>query len=257
MEFKSKNPLLTGKSYEKSGQQNVYSVDGSHIIDYNDTMTVKGTINKTFILFGLLLVGAVVPFYMALNGINPYIPGIVSLFVALGMVIACTLSPKNAAFLAPAYALFEGVFIGSVSIFFEMMYPGIVLQAVAGTLVTFGVCLALYRFGIVKVTEQFRSIVIGATAAIGTYYLISALFYWIGGVSFFHRGNSLMSIGFSVVVIVIAAMSLILDFDMIDKGVKQRMPKHMEWFSGMGLIVTLVWLYLEFLRLLSKLQSRN
>lgn len=257
MEFKSKNPLLTGKSYEKSAQQNVYSVDASHIIDYNNTMTVKGTINKTFILFGLLLVGAVVPFYMALNGINPYIPGIVSLFIALGMVIACTFSPKNAAFLAPAYALFEGVFIGAISLFFEAMYPGIVLQGVAGTLVTFGVCLALYRFGVVKVTEQFRSIVFAATAAIATYYFISMLFYWIGGVSFFHHNNSGISIGFSIVVIVIAAMSLILDFDMIEKGVQQRMPKHMEWFSGMGLIVTLVWLYLEFLRLLSKLQSRN
>jgi uncharacterized YccA/Bax inhibitor family protein len=256
MEFKSKNPLLTGKSYEKSAQ-NVYTVDGSNIIDYNNTMTVKGTINKTFILFGLLLVGAIVPFYMAVIGINPMMPGIISLFIALGMVIACTVSPKNAAYLAPAYALFEGVFIGAVSLFFEVMYPGIVIKAVAGTLVTFGVCLALYRFGVVKVTEQFRSVVIAATAAIGTYYLISMLFFWIGGVSFFHHDNSLMSIGFSIAVIVIAALSLILDFDMIEKGAKQRMPKHMEWFSGMGLIVTLVWLYLEFLRLLSKLQSRN
>lgn len=256
MEFKSKNPLLTGKSYEKSAQ-NVYTVDGSNIIDYNNTMTVKGTINKTFILFGLLLVGAVVPFYMAVIGINPMMPGIISLFIALGMVIACTVSPKNAAYLAPAYALFEGVFIGAISLFFEVMYPGIVIKAVAGTLVTFGVCLALYRFGVVKVTEQFRSVVIAATAAIGTYYLISMLFFWIGGVSFFHHNNSLMSIGFSIAVIVIAALSLILDFDMIEKGAQQRMPKHMEWFSGMGLIVTLVWLYLEFLRLLSKLQSRN
>lgn len=255
MDFKSNNPFLNRAN--KKGQQNLYNVNGTQVIDYNETMTVKGTINKTFVLFGLLLVGAIVPFYMLVSGINPYMPGIVSLFIALGMVIACSISPKNARYLAPAYALFEGVFIGSISIFFEMQYPGIVLQGVAGTLVTFAVCLALYRFGIVKVTEQFRSIVVAATLAIATYYLISFLFSIIGGVSFFHRGNSLMSIGFSVVVIVLAAMNLILDFDMIEKGAQSRQPKYMEWFSGMGLIITLVWLYLEFLRLLSKLQSRN
>lgn len=258
MEMKSNNPFFKNKSYN-NGQQNLYNIDGTapQIIDYNDTMTIKGTINKTFILFGVLLLGAVVPFYMAVRGINPYVPGIVSLFIALGMVIACNISPKNARYLAPAYALFEGVFIGAISIFFEMQYPGIVLQGVAGTLVTFGVCLALYRFGVIKVTEQFRSIVMASVMAIATYYAISMLFYWIGGVSFFHHSNSLMSIGFSVVVIVIAAMSLILDFDMIERGARQRAPKFMEWFSGMALIITLVWLYLEFLRLLSKLQSRS
>jgi len=257
MEFKSKNPFLGSKSYSKNTAGSAYDANGMQIIDYNTTMTVSGTINKTFILFGLLLLGAVVPFYMALTGINPMMPGIVSLFIALGMVIACTVSPKNARYLAPAYALFEGVFIGAISLFFEAMYPGIVLQGVAGTMVTFAICLALYRFGVVKVTEQFRSIVISATLAVGTFYLISALFYWIGGVQFFHLGNSGVSIGFSVLVIVIAAMNLILDFDMIEKGVAQRAPKYMEWFAGMGLIITLVWLYLEFLRLLSKLQSRN
>ncbi len=124
-------------------------------------------------------------------------------------------------------------------------------------MVTFGVCLALYRFKVVKVTEKFKSVVIASTLAIATYYLVSMLFYWIGGVSFFHHNNSLMSIGFSVFVIVIASLNLFLDFDQIEEGANRRMPKYMEWYGAMGLIITLVWLYLEFLRLLSKLQSRN
>jgi uncharacterized YccA/Bax inhibitor family protein len=137
------------------------------------------------------------------------------------------------------------------------MYPGIVINAVGATLVTFLVCLGLYKFRIVKVTEQFKSVVIAATLAIATYYLIS----WI--VSMFinyqpvHHGNSMMSIGISIFVIVIAALNLFLDFDQIEKGVEQRMPKFMEWYGAMGLMVTLVWLYIEFLRLLSKFASRD
>lgn len=254
MQLKSKNPFFK-KSF--SNEATVYNSDGSQVIDYNETMTVKGTITKSFILFGLLLVGAVIPVYLALAGKNPLVPGIISAVIGIGLVIACSVSPKNSRYLAPAYALFEGVFVGAISLLFELRYPGVVVQGVLGTLVTFGVCLALYRFGIVKVTEQFRSIVIAATLAIASYYLISMLFYWIGGISLFHHGNSLMSIGFSIVVIILAAMNLILDFDNIENGAAQRMPKYMEWFSGMGLIITLVWLYLEFLRLLSKLQSRN
>ena len=254
MQLKSKNPFFK-KSFAQ--EATVYHADGSQVIDYNETMTVKGTVNKSFILFGLLLLGATIPVYLALAGKNPLVPGIISAVIGIALVIACSVSPKNARYLAPAYALFEGVFVGAVSIIFELRYPGVVVQGVLGTLITFGVCLALYRFGIVKVTQQFRSIVIAATMAIASYYLVSMLFYWIGGVSFFHYGSSPLSIGFSVVVIILAAMNLILDFDNIETGAAQRMPKYMEWYSGMGLIITLVWLYLEFLRLLSKLQSRN
>ena len=258
MEFKSKNPFLSNKSFTK-GQTNVYTADGRpvEIIDYNNTMTVQGAINKTALLFTLLLAGAGLTLWMGLQGYNPWTLAITGFFAAFVLIIIGSVAPKTSPYVAPAYALFEGLFVGGLSSILELKYPGIALQAVAATFVTFGVCLALYRFGVVKVTEQFKSVVIASTLAIGTYYLISMLFYFIGGVSFFHHGNSLMSIGFSIFVIIIAALNLFMDFDMIEQGARQRNPKYMEWFGAMGLVITMVWLYIEFLRLLSKLQSRN
>jgi len=257
MRLKSNNPFFGSKSFSEKNTT-LYDNDGRpvQIIDYNNTMTVNGAVRKTFILFALLLAGAATTWYSAYTGQNPLVLTIGGAIIGLIMVIAATFSPKNSPYLAPAYALFEGLFIGGISAMFEVMYPGIVMQAVFGTLVTFGVCLALYRFGVVKVTEQFKGIVIASIFAIGTYYIISMLFSFFG-VSFFHHGNSLMSIGFSVIVIVVAALSLFLDFDMIEQGAQRRLPKHMEWFGAMGLIITLVWLYVEFLKLLSKLQSRD
>jgi uncharacterized YccA/Bax inhibitor family protein len=137
------------------------------------------------------------------------------------------------------------------------MYPGIVIQAVGATFVTFVVCLALYKYKVVKVTEQFKSIVIAATLAIASYYILSWLLSLFINFQPVHHGNSMMSIGISVFVIVIAAMNLFLDFDQIEKGAQQKLPKYMEWFGAMGLMITLVWLYIEFLRLLSKLSSRD
>ena len=131
------------------------------------------------------------------------------------------------------------------------------MEAVGATFVTFLVCFALYKYNIVKVNEKFKSIVIAATLAIGVYYLVSWLLSMFTSFQPVHYGNSMMSIGISVFVIVIAALNLFLDFDQIEKGVENRLPKYMEWFGAMGLMVTLVWLYIEFLRLLSKLSSRD
>lgn len=257
MRFKSNNPFLSKKFTDNN--TTLYNTSGEpvEIIDYNNTMTVQGAISKSFIMFALLLAGAAITWYMAFNGQNPLTLTIGGAIIGLVLVIAAFVSPKNAPYLAPAYALFEGLFIGGISALFEVRYPGVVFQAVGASLVTFAVCLALYRFGVVKVTEQFKSVVIASTLAIASFYLISMLFYWIGGVTFFHHGNTLMSIGFSVFVIVIAALNLFLDFDMIEQGAQRKLPKYMEWFGAMGLIITLVWLYVEFLRLISKLQSRN
>ena len=254
MELRSKNPFLNNKSYT-SNKADVYNTEDrpAQIIDYNNTMTVQGAVTKSFILFALLMAGAGITWYMAFTGQNPLGLTIAGAVIGMILVIAASFSPKNSRYLAPGYAVFEGLFIGGISALFEVRYPGLVIKAVASTMVTFGVCLALYRFGVVKVTEKFKSVVIASTLAIATYYLISMLFYWIGGVSFFHHNNSLMSIGFSVFVVVIAALNLFLDFDQIEEGVKRRLPKHMEWYGAMGLIITLVWLYVEFLRLLSKL----
>ena len=174
----------------------------------------------------------------------------------LVLVLIASFKPQYSTFLAPGYAIFEGLFIGGISAIFEAMYPGIVIQAVGATFVTFIVCFALYKYEVVKVTEQFKSIVIASTLAIATYYVISWLFTMFTSFQPVHYGNSWMSIGISVFVIVIAAMNLFLDFDQIEKGAQQKLPKYMEWFGAMGLMITLVWLYIEFLRLLSKLSKK-
>jgi uncharacterized YccA/Bax inhibitor family protein len=257
MNFKSKNPFLNNKSFSATTAPKNDEVHQATLIDYNQDMTLAGTINKTFTLFLLLLASALVVWWMASNGMNPIVPAIGGAIVGLILVVISAFKPQYSPYLAPGYALFEGLFIGGVSAIFETQYPGIVIQAVGATFVTFLVCLGLYKYKIVKVTEQFKSVVVAATLAIATYYLISWLFSMFTSFVPVHYGNSLMSIGISIFVIVIAALNLFLDFDRIEKGVEQKMPKYMEWFGAMGLMITLVWLYIEFLRLLSKLSSRK
>jgi uncharacterized YccA/Bax inhibitor family protein len=256
MAFESKNPFLNNKSFSKTvASQNEKSQHNS-IIDYNQEMTLSGTINKTLILFLLLIASATVVWWMTFNGMNPIIPTFGGAIIGLILVLIAAFKPQYSPVLAPGYALFEGLFIGGTSAIFEAKYPGIVIQAIGATFVTFAVCLGLYKFKIVKVTEQFKSVVVAATLAIATYYLISWLFSMFTSFVPVHYGNSMMSIGISVFVIIVASLNLFLDFDRMEKGVEQKMPKFMEWFAAMGLIITLVWLYIEFLRLLSKLNRK-
>lgn len=253
MAFNSNNPFLNNKTF--SSKKDV--VHQATIIDFNQEMTLAGTINKSLILFLLLTASASIIWWMTFNGMNPIVPAIGGAIVGLVLVLISAFKPQYSPYLAPGYALFEGLFIGGVSAIFETKYPGIVTQAVGATFVTFAVCLGLYKYRIVKVTEQFKSVVVAATLAIATYYLISWLFSMFTSFVPVHYGSSLMSIGISVFVIVIAALNLFLDFDRIEKGAEQKMPKYMEWYGAMGLMITLVWLYVEFLRLLSKLSSRD
>jgi uncharacterized YccA/Bax inhibitor family protein len=155
----------------------------------------------------------------------------------------------------------EGLFVGALSAIinnaFAAEYPGIVMQAVA---LTFGAAIAmflLYNFRIIRATERFKSIIIAATAGIAIFYLIAMVLRMFGiDIPFLHEGG-LIGIGFSLFVVAIAALNLILDFDMIEKGAEMGAPKHMEWYCAFGLLVTIVWLYIEILRLLSKLSSRD
>ena len=255
MNFKSNNPFLGNKNFSKP---TTYAASqDSTLITYDQEMTVSGTINKSFVMLLLLLASASLTWWYAFNGGNPMPFAIGGAIVGLIMVLVSAFKPNLSPYLAPAYALFEGVFIGGISAVFEAMYPGIVIQAVGATFVTFLVCFGLYKYNIVKVNEQFKSVVIAATLAVATYYLISFLLSMFTNFTPVHHGNSLMSVGISVVVIIIAALNLFLDFDMIEKGVQKRLPKYMEWFGAMGLMITLVWLYIEFLRLLAKLSSRD
>ncbi len=166
-----------------------------------------------------------------------------------------------AAYVTPVYALLEGVFLGGISAVYNNVFaksaPGIITQAV---LLTFGAVIAmflLYRFRIIKVTEQFKSVIFIATAGIAIFYLLSiVLRLFHVDIAFIHEGSTL-GIVFSLFVVCIAALNLLLDFDMIEKGVAAGAPKYMEWYGAFGLLVTIVWLYLEILRLLSKLADRR
>lgn len=248
----SNNPFFKTKSFK----ENTEVARDSVVIDYNETMTVSGTMNKSFLMLILLIASAAVTWTMTNNGQNPMVFTIGGAVVGLILVLVASFKPHLSGYLAPGYAIFEGLFIGGISAIFEVMYPGIVIQAVSCTFVTFVVCFGLYKFEVVKVTERFKSVVVAATLAIATYYLVSWLLTMFTSFQPVHYGNSMMSIGISVFVIVIAALNLFLDFDQIEKGVHQRMPKYMEWYGAMGLMITLVWLYIEFLRLLSKLNKK-
>ena len=257
MNFNSKNPFLSNKRFSSNAVSKAEEVHHAQIIDYNQEMTLSGTINKTAILFLLLCAGSILTWWMFFNDMNIMVPAFGGAIVGFILVIISAFKPQYSPYLAPGYAFFEGLFIGGISAIFEAKYPGIVINAVGATLVTFLVCLGLYKFKIVKVTEQFKSVVIAATLAIATYYLISWLASLIFNFTPVHYGNGMMSIGISVFVIIIAALNLFLDFDQIEKGVQERMPKFMEWYGAMGLMVTLVWLYIEFLRLLLKLANNK
>lgn len=222
-----------------------------------EKMTIQGTVNKTFILLLLLLATFVYSWNQFVSSPNSVLPLI--LVGAVGGLIIGLITifvPKISPFTAPVYALLEGLFLGAVSAQYEAQYGGIVFQAV---LITIGVLLSLlmvYKSGLIKVTQNFRLGVAAATGAIFLVYVIS----FIGGffgfeIPHLHESTPL-GIGISVVIVVIAALNLVLDFDFIENAAARQVPKYFEWYGAFGLLVTLVWLYLEILRLLSKIRSR-
>lgn len=225
-----------------------------------DAMTVGGTASATGVLMVLLLVAAGFGWFSVEPGDPQQLgfPGVAMIGVLVGFVavIACYFKPQLARFLAPVYALAEGYFLGVVSHFYNKAYEGIVVQAAGATLAVFGVMLLLYRTQTIKVTDRFRRIVMGATLGVAVFYGISMIIRLFGVEVGFLTEPSAMGIGFSVLVAGLAAFNLALDFDFIEKGSAARLPKHMEWFAALGLLVTLVWLYLEILRLLAKLRER-
>jgi uncharacterized YccA/Bax inhibitor family protein len=158
---------------------------------------------------------------------------------------------------APLYAACEGLVLGGISAFFEMQYPGIVMQAVALTFGTLLCLLLAYKFGLIRVTDKFRTGVIIATGAIALFYIVSMVLGFFKIATPFMQGNSVWSIGFSLFVVGIASLNLVLDFDLVERGEEVGAPKYMEWYCAFALMVTLVWLYMEILRLLSMLRSRD
>jgi uncharacterized YccA/Bax inhibitor family protein len=180
-----------------------------------------------------------------------------------GFIIALIITFKKewAPTLSLGYALCEGLFLGAISAVFDYAfrdsYPGIIMQAVLLTFGTAGAMFALYHFGILRATNTFKKVVITATAAVALFYLISMVLRLFGIQMPYLHDNGVIGIGISLVIVTIAALNLILDFDMIENGAASGAPKYFEWFCAFGLMVTIVWLYLEILRLLSKLASRD
>ena len=221
------------------------------------SMTIMGTVHKTAL--GLLLLMSTALFTWNMPAGDPRATGLMIVGMIGGLIVAIITIFKHhlAKYTVPAYALLEGLALGGISKFFEVMYPGIVNQAVMLTFGTLGALLLAYRSGLIKATENFKLGVVAATGGIFFVYLISWVLSWFSvSVPLIHS-NSNMSILFSIGVVVIAALNLVLDFDFIEEGSEKGAPKYMEWYGAFGLLVTLIWLYLEILRLLAKLSSRR
>jgi uncharacterized YccA/Bax inhibitor family protein len=222
-----------------------------------EQMTLGGTVNKTALSLFILLIAA--SYIWNRGAADPALPLWVMGGVVGGLIVAVATAFKKtwAPITTPLYAALEGLALGGISVIFEAQYPGIVSQAVFLTFGTLAALLLAYRSGLVKATENFKLGIFAATGGIALLYLASFVLGFFGmSVPLIHSSGT-WGILFSMFVVVIAALNLVLDFDFIETGVERGAPKYMEWYGAFGLLVTLVWLYLEILRLLAKMQSRR
>jgi len=253
--MRSGNPALNKNTFLDVGSGQVVNRDASQV------MTLGGTVNKTGMLLLMCVATAIYTWNLytgpeSMGVLMPYllVGGIGGFIVAMVTVFKKQWAPIT----APLYALLEGLFLGGISVYFESMFPGIVMQAVMLTLGVLAALLMAYKSGLIKATENFKLGVVAATGGIFLLYMINIGMRMFGfeGMGFIHDSGA-MGIAFSLFVVVIAALNLVLDFDFIESGVEAGAPKYMEWYGAFGLVVTLIWLYLEILRLLAKLQSRD
>ncbi len=247
--MRTANPALNNKTFDQLGVQ--YEADRAEL------MTLQGTVTKTGFL--LLLVVAAGAFtwkmtYQTPEAVYPWMIG--GLIGGLILALITIFKPSASPYTAPAYAACEGLLLGAISAAFEKAYPGIVVQAVGLTFGTLAALLLAYTSRLIKPTENFKLGIVAATGGIMLLYLASFILGLFGiPIGFIHSSGPI-GIGFSVVVVIIAALNLVLDFDFIETGVERGAPKYMEWYGGFALLVTLIWLYLEILRLLAKLRER-
>ena len=241
LSFRSGNPVLSKKTFDNT-------------ISVSEKMTIEGTVNKTAISL-LILVGTG---YLTFDTLNPILLigcGIGGFIFALITIFKKEWAPIT----VPIYAALQGAMLGGISYMYNYLYDGIVTNAI---LLTVGILVSLliaYRSGYIKATENFKLGIFAATGGIAIVYLINFIMGFFGsGIGVMNINNaSPLSIGFSIVVVIIAALNLVLDFDFIEEGAEKGAPKYMEWYGAFGLLVTLIWLYLEILRLLAKLNSRK
>jgi uncharacterized YccA/Bax inhibitor family protein len=255
--MRSGNPALNESTFEKFGG---YRRD--LVSEQSPATTVTGTAQKTLFLLGLATAAACFTWSrtFALVEANPAAaaPWVVGgLLVGFISAMAICFKPGWAPTLAPVYAIAEGLFLGGASAGLETQYPGIVIQAVGGTFGTLAALLLAYQSGLIRATENFKLGVVAATGGICLVYLFSLIAGLFGfAVPLIHQSGP-VGIGFSLIVVAIAALNLVLDFDFIEQAADRGAPKELEWYGAFGLMVTLVWLYMEMLRLLSKLRSRD
>ncbi|MCB0667118.1 MAG: Bax inhibitor-1/YccA family protein [Saprospiraceae bacterium] len=242
--FQSSNPYLTEENFKKSGSEIEYADE--------DRMTVTGAVNKTFLLGSILLAAAAVSF--------TFTSPILTWGGAIGGLIVVFLTARKvekAATYAPLYSILEGFFIGGITAMYAAAFNGIVLQAVTLTFAVFFAMLAIYKSGLIKVTKSFRSGIMMATFGIFILYMVSMVLGFFGiQMPFLHQATPLTLI-ISLGILAIAALNLLLDFDQFEKGEEYGAPIHMEWFAAMGLLITLVWIYVEILRILAIFTSRD
>lgn len=227
----------------------------------NGVMTISGTINKTAICLLLVVLSALYTWNLSSQGFTDMVGMLwgVSFFTALilGFVIIFNRKSTAIKYMVPIYALAEGSILGAVSFIFEKYYPGVVQMAIEGTLFCIALMLGLYKFNVIKVTDKLRSAIILSTLTIAGIYLIDILLSLFGIRVPMINSASTFGIVFSIVVVGIASFNLLLDFDFIEQASQRMFPKHIEWYGAFGLMVTIVWLYMEILKLLAKMQSRR
>jgi uncharacterized YccA/Bax inhibitor family protein len=253
--MKTSNPALSSKTF-----QNLSGSQYGGALDTTARMTLGGTVNKTGILLICAVATAAWTWHLFLQSRNladvvPYllVGGIGGFIVAMITAFRKEWAPVT----APMYALLEGLVLGGLSALFDFRYPGIAIQAVGLTFGTLFVLLLAYSSGVIKVTQKFRLGVIAATGGIMIFYFLQMLLGFFGVRFLTVNGAGPIGIVFSLFVVAIAALNLVLDFDFIEQGVSYGAPRYMEWYGAFGIMVTLVWLYLEILRLLAKMRDRS
>lgn len=242
------NPVLSEKVFNKA-----------HAQEGTEVMTVKGTAFKSIVLIFMVLAGAAYTWKVFNEAINPasVTPWMWGGLIG-GLVVAIIISfkPNLAQYLAPVYAVLEGLFLGAISAMFNQAFaesaPGIVVNATLLTILTAVAMLVIYRTGLIKVNDKFIRIISAAVGAIALYYLVNMILSFFGVNLVMLHNSGPLSIGISLVIIGVAAFSLLVDFNFIEKSAEQGAPKYMEWYGAFALLVTLIWLYLEILKLLGK-----
>jgi uncharacterized YccA/Bax inhibitor family protein len=254
--MRTSNPALGQNTFNDFAR----SQYGGNLIDASARMTLSGTVNKTGVLLLCVVVTAAWTWSSFMGTRDLSMAGPALLLGSIGGLIFAlitTFKKEWAPVTAPIYALLEGLVLGGLSAFFEMRFPGIAFQAVGLTFGTLFILLLAYKSGMIRATQKFRLGVFAATGGIMAFYFLQMILGFFGFRFATLNGSGPIGIGISLFIVAIAALNLVLDFDFVEQGVRSGAPKYMEWYAAFGIMVTLVWLYMEMLRLLSKVRSRN